>query len=290
VLVVTSTVSGLIYGQKEGETATNETGGKEPLSGTQGKGTANEPFDQGNAENPVDTSSTTNTAKPATGNTSYSGDDFLKLDPVINKPTTDTTTTTGTTGSTDKAGASEQVWKPTDIDEVKPSGAPGAGPEAPDYKVATPDLSSKTTETPADTTTKSADTPSETKKTDTTETTHTDAKAQPPVGGPIQEVLEKGTAANTEHTVDESEVEDPHSKMSDKTHRATTANKTGESGEVETHAAEKTTTHTSESSKPSESSKAAGPSSPGGDEKSEKKMDKLKDKLKNKLHIGSKDK
>lgn len=61
---VTSTVSGLIYGQpKDAETATNETGGKEPLSGTQGKGTVNEPFDQGNAENPVDTSSSTNTAK-----------------------------------------------------------------------------------------------------------------------------------------------------------------------------------------------------------------------------------
>lgn len=48
---VTSTVSGLIYGQpaKEGETNTNETGGKEPLSGAQGKGTVNEPFDKGNA-------------------------------------------------------------------------------------------------------------------------------------------------------------------------------------------------------------------------------------------------
>lgn len=50
---VTSTVSNLIYGQpaKEGETttSTNETGGKEPLSGEQGKGTVNEPFDQGNS-------------------------------------------------------------------------------------------------------------------------------------------------------------------------------------------------------------------------------------------------
>jgi hypothetical protein len=61
---VTSTVSGLIYGQpKEGDTATNETAGKEPLSGTQGKGTVNDPFDQGNAENAVDPASTTDTAK-----------------------------------------------------------------------------------------------------------------------------------------------------------------------------------------------------------------------------------
>jgi hypothetical protein len=48
---VTTTVSNLIYGQpaKENETAHNETGGAEPLSGAQGKGTVNEPFDQGNA-------------------------------------------------------------------------------------------------------------------------------------------------------------------------------------------------------------------------------------------------
>lgn len=43
---VTSTVSSLIYGQPAKE---NETGGKEPLSGEQGKGTVSEPFDQGNS-------------------------------------------------------------------------------------------------------------------------------------------------------------------------------------------------------------------------------------------------
>jgi hypothetical protein len=48
---VTSTVSNLIYGApaKDTETTHNETGGQEPLSGQQGKGTASEPFDQGNA-------------------------------------------------------------------------------------------------------------------------------------------------------------------------------------------------------------------------------------------------
>lgn len=169
----------------------------------------------------------------ATANTS-TDNDFLKLDPVINKATSDTTASTGATGITDKAGVSEQIWKPTDIDEVKPSGAPGAGPEAPDYKAATPDLSSTTSATPAGTTTKTTDTPSEVKKSEGVETAHSDtAKAQPAVGGPIQEVLEKGTGASKEHTVDESEAEDPHSKMNDKTHRATTANKTGEPGDVE---------------------------------------------------------
>jgi len=277
---VTSTVSSLVYGKpKEGETATNETGGQEPLSGTQGKGTVNEPFDQGNAENPIDTTSATNTAKPA-GNTSYTDDDFLKLNPVVNKAT-DTSPASGATGITDKAGVSDQIWKPTDIDEVKPSGAPGAGPAAPDYKVATPDLS-KTSETPV---AAAKDTSTGDKKTEGVETAHSDsAKAQPAVGGPIQDVLEKGTGASKEHTIDESEVEDPHSKMDGKTHRATDAHKTGESGDVETHPAETTKSHSTDSG-----SKAAGSSSPS-DEKSEKKMDKLKDKLKNKLHIGSKDK
>jgi hypothetical protein len=53
---VTATVSNLIYGQptKENETTTNETGGKEPISGEQGKGTISEPFDQGNSGRRID--------------------------------------------------------------------------------------------------------------------------------------------------------------------------------------------------------------------------------------------
>ena len=50
----TNTASKLIYGDQtkpedQATTATNETAGKEPLSGEQGKGTVAEPFDQGNA-------------------------------------------------------------------------------------------------------------------------------------------------------------------------------------------------------------------------------------------------
>lgn len=51
-----TTVSSLIYGQpaKNSETsgtttASNETAGKEPVSGEQGKGTVVDPFDKGNA-------------------------------------------------------------------------------------------------------------------------------------------------------------------------------------------------------------------------------------------------
>lgn len=45
----TSTVSNLIYGNQDTATKTNETAGKEPVSGQTGKGTAEEPYDQGNS-------------------------------------------------------------------------------------------------------------------------------------------------------------------------------------------------------------------------------------------------
>jgi hypothetical protein len=45
----TSTVSNLIYGNQDTATKTNETAGKEPVSGQTGKGTVDEPYDQGNS-------------------------------------------------------------------------------------------------------------------------------------------------------------------------------------------------------------------------------------------------
>ena len=46
---VTSTASNLIYGNQDTATKTNETAGKEPVSGQTGKGTVDEPYDQGNS-------------------------------------------------------------------------------------------------------------------------------------------------------------------------------------------------------------------------------------------------
>jgi hypothetical protein len=142
------------------------------------------------------------------------------------------------TGITDKAGVTDKIWKPTELDEVKPSGAPGAGPAAPDYKVATPDtgLTSTTSDKPAEEQSVAAtkDTIFGSEKTDGVQTSHSDTvKAQEPVGGPIEEVLNKGTSAKVEPTVAESAAQDPHSKMADKTVRATTAHKTGEASAVE---------------------------------------------------------
>ncbi|KAF2822276.1 hypothetical protein CC86DRAFT_385962 [Ophiobolus disseminans] len=321
---VVTTASNLIYGQpaKDTEatttTAGNETAGKEPISGQQGKGTVNEPFDQGNAalENPVDTTSKTNTISDSskdttstTGNTSYKQDDFLKLSPTLGKPATtesSTGTSTGTTGETsipivplnpdvatsgtgktdittssatgitDKAGVTDKVWKPTSLDDVEPAGAPGAGPSAPEYTPATPDLSSSTSHKASEPAVKDV-------AKDTTHTTHTEPSHSSPgptkesVGGDIDAILE--STPKSKHTVDDSQADDPHSKMAGKTVRQTEASHHGESGNSKSLASEKAgASHTS-----------ADATSPTGEEKSGK-MSQLKDKLKDKLHIGSKDK
>ncbi|KAH7385912.1 hypothetical protein BKA66DRAFT_582566 [Pyrenochaeta sp. MPI-SDFR-AT-0127] len=99
----TSTVSNLIYGD---QTKKNETDGKEPVSGQEGKGTATEPFDQGNAATPLDTadkkafldeSSNDKVAKDSVAgekadnasDTASGSNDFLKLNPTLDGPATE---------------------------------------------------------------------------------------------------------------------------------------------------------------------------------------------------------
>ncbi|KAF1359659.1 hypothetical protein EJ07DRAFT_178112 [Lizonia empirigonia] len=137
VSTATSTVSNVIYGQPE--TKTNETGGKEPVSGQMGKGTIDEPYDQGNSESALDrnTTSTASTdIEPSrvvepTGST-QKPEDLIKA--YNNEAGDSTFSNTGpgstATGITDKAGVTDKVWKPTDVDAVNPSVAdPNAAPE-----------------------------------------------------------------------------------------------------------------------------------------------------------------
>jgi len=46
---VSQTATKAIWGEQNNETTGNETAGNEPVSGVQGKGTATEPYDQGNS-------------------------------------------------------------------------------------------------------------------------------------------------------------------------------------------------------------------------------------------------
>lgn len=272
---ITSTASNLIYGQppKENEpTTSNETGGKEPLSGEQGKGTVAEPFDQGNKDTPL--------ATPlASDNTSTQQDDYLKLNPTAAPSAKTDTTTSSTTGATDTAGAGDHAWKPTALDEVKPEGAPGAGPAPPaNVTVATPDLSSTTTnkadDTTKDTTPSTTDDTSALKK----ESSGPPASTEPPkehsVGGDIDKILE--SQPKSQHTVDDSEASDPHSKMTGKTMRQTEASQQGESANSKSLATEKT----------GNSSASHG----SGEASDEKVKLSTKEKIKQKLHIGHKDK
>lgn len=122
---VTNTVSKTIWGdQTQNTTQDNETGGAEPLSGHQGKGTATDPYDQGNTdkvdvqENPTSTSTGltnserndlspdanlnthTSEASPSTNSRSESQPSALSLNP---KPeTTSSTFPLGTSTHDDK--------------------------------------------------------------------------------------------------------------------------------------------------------------------------------------------
>jgi len=286
---ITSTASNLIYGQpaKENETNNtttttgNETGGKEPLSGEQGKGTIAEPFDQGNKDTPLATPS-------ATGTTSYQQEDFLKLNPTAAPMTGNTdTTSSSATGVTDKATVGDHEWKPTAIDEVKPEGAPGAGPAPPaNVTVATPDLSSTTPKKVEEPTTAKDTNEKNTTEKDTTEKNTTSSssgeasasKKEPSgphsVGSDIDKILE--SQPKSQHTVNDSEASDPHSKMTGTTVRQTEASQHGESGNSKSLATEKTG-----------NSSASHGSDEAGDEKVKLST---KDKIKAKLHIGHKDK
>ncbi|KAF2029268.1 hypothetical protein EK21DRAFT_90004 [Setomelanomma holmii] len=314
-----TTVSSLIYGQpaKDSEatnaTTGNETAGKEPLSGEQGKGTVNEPFDKGNTE-PADTTSKT------TGNTSYTADDFLPLNPTLGQPSTtesfsntksgsssatgmpiiplnpDVATMGGgktdtlasaETGATETTGITDKVYKETPLDDIKLSGAPGAGPAAPEYTPATPEtnVTSTTTDKPTES---SSDKPveHETAKNSTTSSAPKESSSAKKEGvdTEIDAILNKTPKA--EHSVDDRETESPHAKMTGKTVRHTEASKSGEGGEPASLAA-------ADTGRKSESSKSTDATSPSGvDEKTDKKkkMSALTGKLKDKLHIGSKDK
>jgi hypothetical protein len=133
----TTTVSNLIYGDQS-TTKTNETAGKEPVSGQTGKGTVDEPYDQGNSESALEknTTSTTGTDVESSRVSEPTGsiqkpEDLIKA---YDSAPGDSTTTTGSgstaTGITDKAGVTDKLWKPTDVDAVKPSVTdPNAAPE-----------------------------------------------------------------------------------------------------------------------------------------------------------------
>lgn len=129
---VVNAASKAIWGEQntaQNETVGNETAGNEPVSGLQGKGTATEPFDQGNAENPADPTTKSN-VDPISSNTDASKAQI---------PTNHDNVTTGgapkpleNTEGTGVTGASAQKYEPKggDVIPSESSNNPGAAPSS----------------------------------------------------------------------------------------------------------------------------------------------------------------
>ncbi|KAF1939723.1 hypothetical protein EJ02DRAFT_424628 [Clathrospora elynae] len=143
------------------QTTTNETSGKEPLSEEQGKGTVTEPFDQGNEKSssssdhflkldPAKNPQSESTGEPkiySDGNDpSYVGMPIVPLNPDVatSNPAAISSSATESTGITDK------IWKDTALDNISRSGAPGAGPTAPEHVTPVVPATTKTTTTATD--------------------------------------------------------------------------------------------------------------------------------------------
>jgi hypothetical protein len=216
------------------------------------------------------------------GETTAKSDDFLPLNPTIGKPSntesftetktggshetgmpivplnpdvatmssgTTNTSSTSHTGNTEKQGITDSIWKPTALDEIKPSGAPGAGPPAPEYTPATPETNQgssalnkgreldtpkhtstsdtskdiSTSDTPKDHTTTDTDTTSEKPKEGSSLENKHPIHDKHSVSEPIDSIIHPTPAA--EHSVPDAEAEDPHSKMQSHTVRNTDASK-----------------------------------------------------------------
>ncbi|CAI6332263.1 unnamed protein product [Periconia digitata] len=111
---VVNTASKAIWGDQTATTA-NETGGSEPVSGLQGKGTATEPYDQGNAPNPSDPVGKVDRTDTAVGT------EASKLD--VSAPSTTNTIEPKTTElpiRTAKAPETDALHEPTPSTAIDP--------------------------------------------------------------------------------------------------------------------------------------------------------------------------
>jgi hypothetical protein len=231
-----------------------------------------------------------------TNDPSYTGMNIVPLNPDANISSSvpKTASSTEATGITDKAGVTDQLWKDTPLDDISRSGAPGAGPRAPEHVTpATPDTT-KTTTTSTDsaviTSTHNSMTPSagtyessapKVSGADAAENTKVDsakASANRDTPGWASTGVTSDSSKFDPSTTSTTSMGEPKSTWTQKAiHVLNSAD--GVAGIAGETADRKSETH--------KSPELA--SSPSNDEHSSK-MSHLKEKMKNKLHIGSKDK
>jgi hypothetical protein len=226
---------------------------------------------------------------------SYAGMKIVPLNPDANISSNapKSSSAIGTTAITDKAGVTDKVWKDTPLDDISRSGAPGAGPRAPEHLTpATPDTSKTST-------TASTSTAIGTTAPDSVKAAGTYESAAPKVSGAdaaenSRVDSEKASASRdtpgwtSTGVASDSNTFDPAARSSVMGEPKSTL--TQQAGHILSSTDDvaglvgETTPRQSESHKSPELG-----SSPSNDEHNSK-MSSLKEKMKNKLHIGSKDK
>lgn len=275
----TSTVSNLIYGD---QTKKNETDGKEPVSGQEGKGTATEPFDQGNAATPLDTadkkafldeSSNDKVAKDSVAgekadNATSGSNDFLKLNPTLDGPATE-------------EGAPKIH---TNASDPTYTGMPIV-PLDPDVATSGVEKKSSSTTEATGITDQAGVTNKVWKETPLDDISRAGAPGAGP-DAPDSTTPSKAPVTDGTDVAKDSKVEqslDGSVSPKNTTSLGVGATESGATGESKGLVGEKST-HKSDSSKPVE------PVSSATSEEKSSKISHLKGKLKDKLHIGSKDK
>jgi hypothetical protein len=285
-----TTASKLIYGDNTTATTTqNETAGKEPISGEQGKGTATEPFDKGNEEDATAATTSLSDAKIEPTHTLEPTGAVREPKDLINAydeaagPSTTTATTSETTAP-ETTAITDKLWKPTDIDAVKPSVVdPAAAPET----------------GVGNTEGKKGDLWRPTEVYQESAPGVTDGTVSPMDTAATSSNLASTSSGNNNNNLDAYKLDSNTNKVSsDKetaaikkldSHDPATGKEPSTTGLSENKSEHKDKPETKTEAK-TDLSKKVSPSPSGEDDDDKSKMSALKDKLKTKLHIGHKDK
>lgn len=277
----TNTVSNLIYGD---QTKNNETAGKEPVSGKEGKGTAAEPFDQGNAPIPLATDDKTtflDYSKAKDGEdatTSTSQKEFLQLSPDVD------TTKSGTQAPTATAAK----------DETTASGLPII-PLTADTASSGPETSTSTSKNITESTGPTGTTDKVWKDTPLDDISRSGAPGAGPaapasVTVATPETTDKSTTAATTSTSTSDPISKTTASTSDPVGKTTAPDSVTAASDTYKDPSAKDSSATGGIVGETTHHKSEPTVSSSTSEEKSGKMSHLKEKLKDKLHIGSKDK
>jgi hypothetical protein len=226
----------------------------------------------------------------------------LNPDVATSGPGTNSASAATSTGITDKAGVTDKLWKDTALDDISRSGAPGAGPSAPEHVTpAAPTTSTSTgpdsaikTSAP-DAVTAASSTYPGSGTTDSTSHTHgvDAAQGSTPAKRDDGKTQEGVLAPPSRDTPGWATTDVPSGTTSSSTTKPSTETSrtwTQKAGHILSSADGVAGLAGEKSARKSESERAADLGTTMSHDEKSGKMSHLKEKLKDKLHIGSKDK